>query len=259
MNISKRLVVGVFGSALMLVTSVGATHAAGTSWTYTGPTGPNHWGTLDAAYAKCADGSAQTPIDIVQTKKTPLRNLGFSYGATEAGIFNNGHTVEAEPLAGGSPSVTINGTIYNMLQFHFHAPSEHEINGMHYPVEIHFVNKNSAGELAVVGVFVKSGAHNNAWDPFINKMLQATANAEETKVNEFNWGSLLPKNPITMRYSGSLTTPPCTEGVKWNIFSTPVTMDQGQINTFLEAYSGNNRPIKPRNGRVVLIDSTPRS
>ncbi|MFM6965896.1 MAG: carbonic anhydrase family protein, partial [Rhodoluna sp.] len=140
---------------------------------------------------------------------------------------------------------------------HFHAPSEHEINGMHYPVEVHFVNKTADGKLAVVGVFVKRGAENKAWKPFIDSMLTATASAEDTKI-ELDWSAMLPANKTTLRYSGSLTTPPCTEGVKWNIFTSPIEMSAAQINTFTEAYSGNNRPVQDTKGRVVLVDSTPK-
>ena len=258
MKISRRATLGVVGGILFAVATVGSTYAAGAAWTYSGATGSNHWGKLDPSYTKCADGSAQTPINIVKPKPTALKNLVFSYGPTEAGVFNNGHTVEAEPL-GAEPTVTISGSKFNLLQFHFHAPSEHEINGLHYPVEIHFVNKNEAGELAVVGVFVRAGKHNDAWDPFISNMLKATANAEDKKVMDFDWAKLLPTNKTTIRYSGSLTTPPCSEGVKWNVMSTPITMDQAQINTFLEAYSGNNRPIQALNGRSVQIDSTPKA
>ena len=231
--------------------------AAGTAWTYTGLTGPSHWKTIDPAnYATCADGTAQSPINIVAPTRTDLVNLAFNYKPSEAGIFNNGHTVEAEPLGTSTSAVKIDGVSYNFAQFHFHAPSEHEINGMHYPVEIHFVNKSADGKLAVVGVFVKVGATNADWAPFISKMLSATAVAEDTKV-ELDWAKLLPTNKQTIRYNGSLTTPGCTEGVKWNVFSHPITMSQAQINTFLEAYSGNNRPVQPLNNRVITIDSTP--
>lgn len=248
---------GVLTALALAVAGVGAAYGATAAWTYTGSTGPSHWGSLDAAYVKCADGSAQTPIDIVKPRRTPLKNLKFNYPATEAGVFNNGHTVEAEPLGGTVPFVTIDGTRYKFLQFHFHAPSEHEINGMHYPVEIHFVHKSDNGTLAVVGVFVRSGAYNAAWQPFISNMLQATSDPEATTVTDFEWAKLLPSNPLTIRYAGSLTTPPCSEGVKWNLFAAPITMSQTQINTFLEAYSGNNRPVQPLNGRKVVIDNTP--
>jgi carbonic anhydrase len=259
MNVSKARRYGV-AAVIALSVFAGASAASATaSWTYSGSTGANHWGKIDSAYALCADGSAQTPINIVKTKSKNLTNLAFSYEAGEAGIFNNGHTVEAEPLAApaNTSHVSISGVSYNFLQFHFHAPSEHEINGLHYPVEIHFVNKSADGKLAVVGVFVKRGAANAAWQPFIDKMLKATATAEDTKV-ELDWAAMLPKDKTTLRYSGSLTTPPCTEGVKWNIFTKPITMSTAQINAFLEAYSGNNRPVQPTNGRVVYLDSTPK-
>lgn len=229
---------------------------AGVAWTYTGLTGPSHWKTIDPAnYATCADGTAQSPIDIVNPVRTDLANLKFSYLKSEAGIFNNGHTVEAEPLGTEKSTVTVDGLAYNFAQFHFHAPSEHEMNGLHYPVEIHFVNKSDSGKLAVVGVFVKAGAENAEWKSFTDKLNVATADPEATKV-ELDWSKLLPKKSTTVRYDGSLTTPGCTEGVKWNVFTTPITMSQAQINQFLEAYSGNNRPVQPLNNRVVRIDST---
>ena len=122
--------------------------------------------------------------------------------AGEAEVFNNGHTVEAEPGAEAeASSMTVNGVTYPFAQFHFHAPSEHVVNGKRYPLEVHFVHKTADGKLAVVGVFVRAGKHNDAWDPFISNMLKATANAEDTKVMDFDWAKLLPTNKTTIRYS----------------------------------------------------------
>jgi carbonic anhydrase len=235
----------------------GIAHGAGASWSYTGPTGPSHWATIDPTnYALCADGSAQSPINITKTKSVDLTNLAFKYTAGEAGIFNNGHTVEAEPLGTEASTMSLGGVVYPFVQFHFHAPSEHEINGMHYPVEVHFVHKTADGKIAVVGVFLKAGDKENAkWAPFVNKMTAATADPEATKV-ELDWSTLLPSNKQTVRYDGSLTTPGCSEGVKWNVFTHPVEVSQAQINTFLESYSGNNRPVQPLHSRVVTLDST---
>lgn len=252
----KKFKVAALASASLVLVAAGA-NAAGTAWTYTGATGPSHWKSIDPTnYALCADGTAQSPINIVNPTRKDLTNLVFSYKASEAGIFNNGHTVEAEPLGKSTSAVTIDGVSYSFAQFHFHAPSEHEITGLHYPVEIHFVNKSADGKLAVVGVFVKAGAKNADWQPFISKMLTATADPEATTV-ELEWDKLLPKNSSTIRYNGSLTTPGCSEGVKWNVFTRPIVMSQAQINTFLEAYSGNNRPVQPLNGRVITLDTTP--
>jgi len=250
---------GIAAAAIVALAGGATAATAAASWTYTGATGPSHWGSLDASYATCADGTAQSPINIVKTKNKDLKNLAFSYSAGEAGVFNNGHTVEAEPLTAPATNsaVSIDGVSYTFAQFHFHAPSEHEINGMHYPVEVHFVNKTTDGKIAVVGVFIKRGKENAAWKPFTDAMLSATATAEDTKV-ALDWNRMLPANKTTIRYNGSLTTPGCAEGVKWNVFTTPVEMSDAQINTFLEAYSGNNRPVQPLNSRTVYLDSTPK-
>ena len=247
-------VVAIATSSLLAIASIAS--GAGVSWTYSGATGSSHWKSIDPVnYSTCVDGSAQSPINIVNPIKKNLTNLKFNYIKGEAGIFNNGHTVEAEPLGSEKSTVTINGTPYTFAQFHFHAPSEHEVNGLHYPVEVHFVHKTDAGKLAVVGVFIKSGKESAAWKAFTDKITIASGDPEDTKI-EMDWAKLLPTLTETVRYEGSLTTPGCTEGVKWNVFTSPITMSQAQINQFLEAYSGNNRPVQPLNNRIVTLDST---
>ena len=251
----KKLAAAVVAAAALISVGVSAS-GAGASWSYTGATGPSHWAQIDPTnYATCADGTAQSPINITNTKAKDLKNLVFKYTAGEAGIFNNGHTVEAEPLGTESSTLTIGTTTYGFAQFHFHAPSEHEVNGMHYPVEVHFVHKTADGKIAVVGVFIKAGATNANWQPFVDKLTTATSDPEATKV-ELDWSKLLPANKQTVRYNGSLTTPGCAEGVKWNVFTHPVVLSQAQINLFLEAYSGNNRPVQPLHGRTITLDST---
>ncbi|MFM7014503.1 MAG: carbonic anhydrase [Actinomycetota bacterium] len=257
---NNKIKVALASLAVTALVAIGvAASAAGASWSYSGDTGSNHWATIDPTnYATCADGTMQSPINLKNAVPTPMKNLKFDYTEGEAGIFNNGHTVEAEPLGAEENTMTLGGDVYPFVQFHFHAPSEHQINGMHYPVEIHFVHKTEAGNIAVVGVFLKAGKDaNEGWSAFVDKMNDATADPEETTV-DIDWESLLPKNRQTIRYNGSLTTPGCTEGVKWNVFTNPVIVSQEQINAFLEAYSGNNRPVQPLNGRKVKLDSTPR-
>ncbi len=185
-----------------------------------------------------------------------LTNIVFNYKADEAGIFNNGHTVEAEPLTEGENSIVLDGLTYPFLQLHMHAPSEHEINGQRFPLEIHFVHKTEDGKIAVVGVLVKEGAANAAWAPFVAKIAAADAVPEDTKT-ELDWSTLLPTDQSTIRYDGSLTTPGCSEGVKWNVMATPITMSADQIATFTAAYSNDSRPVQPLNGRTVTLDSTP--
>ena len=256
LQVNRVRIVAAIAGAIGVAAFAATSATAGIAWTYTGSTGPSHWKEIDPVnYAVCADGTAQSPINVKNPAKKAVTNLKFGYTESEAGIFNNGHTVEAEPLGEPVETLTIGKTVYPFLQFHFHAPSEHEVNGLHYPVEIHFVHKTTDNKIAVAGIFVKAGKTNKDWAPFIAKIASATAVAEDTTV-ALDWAKLLPSNPQTIRYNGSLTTPGCSEGVKWNLFTHPITMSQGQINQFLEAYSGNNRPVQKLNGRKVIIDST---
>lgn len=252
--------VGAIGAATALMLGMGsATAATGDPhWSYAGDTGPSQWGSLDTAYALCADGTAQSPINIQGAQPKPLRNIDFRYVAGEAEVFNNGHTVEAEPAPGSEPStMKLGNVVYTFSQFHFHAPSEHTINGKHYPVEIHFVHKTADGRIAVVGVFVRLGAPaNKAWQEFIDVISKANANPEETVIDELNWDKLLPTRQRTVRYDGSLTTPDCSQGVKWSVMTRPITMSAAQLAVFSGAYTGNVRPTQPLNGRPVVLDST---
>jgi carbonic anhydrase len=232
--------------------SVVATPAA---WSYEGANGPENWGTLDPTYVTCVDGTAQSPIDITSATSTDLENITFNYVAGEAGVFNNGHTVEAEPMVEGEDTITLDGTTYPFLQFHFHAPSEHAVNGENYPLEVHFVHKTEDGQIAVVGVFVEEGETNEAWQPFIDLISSATEDPE-ANLTELDWASMLPAEQTTYRYDGSLTTPGCAEGVKWNVMTNPITMSADQIAAFVGAYSNNARPTQPLNGREILEDST---
>jgi carbonic anhydrase len=260
----SRRAMGTMGAiasatALMLGAGVPAAAPADAPWSYAGDTGPSHWGSLSPDYALCADGTAQSPINIQRAKPQPLQNLQFSYVAGEAEVFNNGHTVEAEPAPGSEPStMKLNNVAYTFSQFHFHSPSEHTISGKHYPVEFHFVHKTADGQIAVVGVFVKLGAPaNNDWQEVIDVISRATANPEQTVIDKLDWGKLLPTQQQTFRYAGSLTTPGCSEGVKWSVMMTPITMSAAQLAVFSKAYSGNVRPTQSLNGRSVVFDNTP--
>lgn len=252
---NRRFAVVVASALSVLLAGTAASYAA-TAWSYKGATGPSHWGTLDAAYVTCVDGTAQTPINLTKPTRKGLKNIVFNYIAGEAEVFDNGHTVEAEPAGEAANStITVGGVTYPFAQFHFHAPSEHKINGKRYPLEVHFVHKTEDGKLAVVGVMVKEGKANEAWQEFIDAIPLATADPADTPI-ELNWKKLLPANKQTFRYTGSLTTPPCSENVAWNVFSTPISMSISQIDAFTDAYAGNSRPVQPTNGRKIWLDST---
>jgi len=221
-------------------------------WSYEGADGPANWGSLDPSFTACADGSAQTPIDIVNPIATDLPDPVFTYSPGTGEITNNGHTIQVNAAPGNS--MMVNGKTYQFLQAHFHAPSEHTIAGKSYPAEVHFVHKADDGSLAVVGVMLTvGGADNPAWSSFVKGL---PTQVGETKTATFDWLSMYPADHQTIRYDGSLTTPPCSEGVSWLVMSTPVEISDAQLKDFEAAYNGNNRPIEPLNGRSIQIDST---
>ena len=222
-------------------------------WGYMGSTGPSHWGEL--GYPVCAQGEHQSPIDISAANRRGLRDPQFAYGTIELTLAATGHGVEAAPV-GGSPAQTVihEGRTYTFAQFHHHAPSEHQVDGLHYPAEIHFVHRAKDGSLAVFGVLVKGGgAQNEAWQPVLDVITEATEDPAELSAT-VDLDALLPQDRRSFRYAGSLTTPPCTEGVTWTVFTTPVVVSSQQLNDMLEAYSGNNRPVQPLNDRTVIED-----
>jgi carbonic anhydrase len=220
-------------------------------WGYEGEGAPAHWGSLKPEYATCGSGLYQSPIDINKTITASLDKLVFSYKESPLRIINNGHSIQINYEPGSS--VTIDGQTYELLQFHFHAPSEHTVKGAFYDMEMHLVHKNSKDELAVVGVMLKKGAPNNIiqvlWDN-----IPAEVNQEST-VNgiSVNASGLLPADTRNYHYFGSLTTPPCSEGVNWSVLKTPIEVSEEQIAKFRSVMGvDNNRPVLPVNKRFVL-------
>ncbi len=241
----------VLSAALLLVSfapMAGATHGL---WGYTGENGPEHWGKLSHDFAMCEKGKSQSPVDISKTYKAKLEDIVFSYKATPLKVVNNGHTVQVNYLPGSS--ITVDGEKYELLQFHFHAPSENTVGGKHYSMEMHLVHKNRNNKLAVVGVFMKEGRANEViqkiWDN-----ISPVVNEEKTVDSiSINAADLLPDEKDYYHFYGSLTTPPCSEGVNWSELKTPVEVSEAQIRK-LEAVIGghNNRPTQPVNYRFIL-------
>lgn len=217
-------------------------------WSYSGAEGPENWGSLSPEFATC-DATSQTPINIVDpaSATSPEPTINYAKGAVEQ--FNNGHSVEATAAEGNS--ITVDGTTSALLQMHFHAKSEHTINGKYSPVEVHFVHKSDDGALTVIGVMLEEGSSANAaWGPFV----KAIGTPEGTTANAtFDWPAMLPTSLKSVRYSGSLTTPPCTEGVNWLVMTEPVTLSKAQIAAITAVYSDNYRPVQPLNGREVVV------
>lgn len=220
-------------------------------WGYQGHTSPEHWSEMDSAFETCKLGKHQSPIDIPSKKatKAALAPLGFAYTAGAAEMVNNGHTVQVNLPTGGS--ATIAGSEYKLLQFHFHTPSEEKIDGKAFPLVAHFVHKNADGKLAVVAVLFKLGKENAALK---NVFAQLPAKEGETQALEaLNPADVLPAEQSYYAFMGSLTTPPCSEEVRWQVLKTPVELSKAQLTAFKKLYKMNARPVQPLNDRSVEV------
>ena len=231
-----------------------ADHGAGPPhWTYDGATdGPAAWGQLSAAFATCASGEQQSPINIASTTQIGLTDAALSYGVSDLTVINNGHTVQANVQPGNY--LELDGQRYYLPQFHFHVPSEHEVSSQSFAMEMHFVHANAAGELAVVGVLFTGGAASAALAPIWSHLPAAAG--DEVSVAAFQLPTLLPADHTAYRYSGSLTTPPCSEGVKWSVLRSALQVSAGQAQALTDLVGANNRPVQPVNTRDILEDAT---
>lgn len=225
--------------------------AADARWGYGEDDGPANWGKLSPDFRLCGEGKAQSPIDIRDAVETDLVDIDFHYSETASAIINNGHTIQVD-LAAGS-AISYNGIRYDLLQFHFHAPSEHTISGEAAPMEIHFVHSDpNSGALAVVGVLLTEGeADNDAYAPVLDAM-PAEPGEPQALSSPLALDSLLPEAKGYYAYQGSLTTPPCSEIVRWLLLDTPVALSADQIAAYVKLYDGNARPVQPLGKRDLL-------
>ncbi|WP_338759090.1 carbonic anhydrase family protein [Massilia sp. METH4] len=230
--------------------SVHAADKAPAHWEYKGKAGTSHWGDLEPDFAACKQGKAQSPIDIRGAKTGAPAPIGFEYTATHADIVNNGHTVQVNLPEGGL--VHLASGDYKLVQMHFHTPSEEKINGKRYPLVAHLVHKNADGELAVVAVLFKQGKENTALKSVFAD-LPAHAGDHHPVTGELDLQALIPAEHSYYAYMGSLTTPPCSEGVHWQVMKEPVDISKAQLAAFRKLYHMNARPVQPLNGRVVEV------
>ncbi|MCY0964068.1 carbonic anhydrase [Parathalassolituus penaei] len=240
----------LLAGAVMAFAGVPVVLGAGAHWEYEGAEGPEHWGDLDAAYTACKVGKNQSPVDISGGVDAELPPITFNYVTRGDTVLNNGHTVQVNYLPGSS--IEVNGHKYELKQFHFHAPSENTINGESFPMEGHFVHADADGNLAVVGVMFREGEMNDtlqiAWD-----QLPMEASEPEALTGTLNAARMLPDNRDYYQFSGSLTTPPCSEGVNWMVLKGVVTASPEQLKQFTAAvHHANNRPVQPLNARVLI-------
>ena len=218
-------------------------------WDYDGKAGASKWGKLSSDYATCGLGLRQSPINIHETIGADLPPIRFTYKPVPLSIIDNGHTIQVN--AAGAGSIKVDAEEFELLQFHFHKPSEEKINGKTYEMVVHLVHKSKEGKLAVVAIMLQSGKEQQLirtlWS---NLPLEQNKPIERTDI-KIDPTLLLPTTRNYFTYIGSLTTPPCSEGVLWLVFKTPTQVSKEQIAGFGRIYKNNARPIQPRNARVI--------
>ena len=229
----------------------GTCHAAdGTAWSYLGDEGPENWGSLATEYATCKTGKNQSPVNITNTIEGDLPSLELDYKTGGKNVINNGHTVQVNYVQGST--MQVDDKAFELKQFHVHAPSENAINGKLYPMDAHFVHADKDGNLAVIGVMFEIGETNAELEKAWKQMPSEPSGLIEltTAVNAL---ALMPEDHDYYRFNGSLTTPPCSEGVSWFVMKEPVTASREQIAKFSNAMKHpTNRPVQPLNARVIV-------
>jgi carbonic anhydrase len=226
-------------------------------WSYDGEGAPYNWGKISKKYLACENGKNQSPIAIEREAVIglDLPAIEFDYKDSRFSIVDNGHTVEVKYLGGGG--ITILGQRYDLVQFHFHRPAEEVVNGKRYDMVAHLVHKNRKGQLAVVAVLLTMGEEN----PFIQTLWNHMPIEKKKPIAPpkatVDLAKFLPANKAYFHYMGSLTTPPCTEGVAWYVMQSPVEVSAAQVQVFSKVYANNARPTQPNNGRLVKATRAP--
>lgn len=226
--------------------------AAADEWGYGGTIGPKNWGKLKPDYRLCSTGTMQTPINLTNAMAGAANSVKRDYKTMPLKIENNGHTIQVNATPGST--CTVDGERFELLQFHVHHPSEHLLSGKATRLEIHFVHRNAAGQLAVLGVFYEPGPSALAGlDPIWAAMPRSAGPEREISAISIAPETLFPTNPRHFRYQGSLTTPPCSEGVTWVVYAQPVTVSAAQVRAFAQLFPNNARPVQPLNRRSLLV------
>lgn len=227
-------------------------------WGYEGAGGPSCWGGLSHEFSLCDCGKEQSPIDLVRCEALALDPIEFDYRPVSAGIddvLDTGTTLQLNCASGGG--IRIDGIRYDLVQLHFHHGSEHLIEGRRLAMELHLVHRSKDGDICVVGVLLEEGAHNPAFDPIWCHLPQGERSAIEADESSaiVDPASLLPVPHSTWRYRGSLTTPPCSEGVRWLVMTEPSNLSAAQIAAYGAVYPDSHRPVQPLGERVLVCDA----
>lgn len=239
-------------SPVVLSTATSPQHNAHPSWSYASESGPNHWGDIEGN-EQCKIGKEQSPINITKAVQSSDDAAKPNYLPSNIEIENNGHTIVYTPQNDNNTTI-IDGESYTLKQFHYHIPSEHQISGVNYPGELHFVHTNIAGNLAVIGVMLNPIASDNtALNSLLKGSLAATHDHKPKRVKAVEISQLIPNETQFYNYSGSLTTPPCSEQVNWYIATKPLAVTSEELKIMTSLFSDNNRPINPIGKREVKL------
>jgi carbonic anhydrase len=245
----KEKILSFVGAAVMLCST--AIAGEGGHWSYSGSEGPEHWGDLAPEFVMCKKGMNQSPVDLSGMIKAELSPLQVSYKPTVLDVVNNGHTIKAD--SSSTSTITLNNHTFKLIQVHFHTPSENHIKGQSFPMEAHFVHADEAGNLAVIGLMYTEGEANTSLTPIWDNMPVAVGSVEKPSGVTLDTNTILPVKRDYYRFNGSLTTPPCSEGVLWLVLKESVSASKEQIEKFHATFHHDtNRPVQPLNARIVL-------
>ena len=220
-------------------------------WAYVGEHGPEKWATLNDDYAVCEGGPYQSPVALISERAADHDDeLTLEYGASQLDEINNGHTIQVN-REGSDDHLLLNGHKYELIQGHFHSPSEHTLNGERFPMELHLVHVDAFDHLAVVGIPIRTGRESKLFKDVFEHMPTKAGEHYIPKKGALDLKNILPKDLDFLHYLGSLTTPPCTENVQWLVMETPLEMSKSQIDGFVEVVGENSRPVQSLHHRVV--------
>src|SRR5471030_2116728 len=220
----------------------------GTHWAYEGEDGPANWANVNVDWAKCGNGKRQSPIDIRDGMKVDLEQITFDYHPSSFNVTDNGHTVQVQ--VGGGNFITVQDRMYELTEFHFHRPSEERINGRGYEMVVHLVHRDGEGHIAILALLIERGKPQSAIQTVWNNLpLEKFDTAAPAIVLDPN--DLLPQRREYFTFMGSLTTPPCTEGVLWLVMKEPIQASPAQMALFSRLYPYNARPTQPSSGRII--------
>jgi carbonic anhydrase len=217
-------------------------------WSYEGETGPVHWGELEEQFAACGLGKHQSPIDITAPRRKRLPPVAFDYRPSPVTVIDNGHTVQVKVKPGSS--ITVGGEAFQLVQFHFHRPSEEKVKGRACAMDAHLVHQAADGKLAVVAVLLEAGAANALVDAVWTHAPKGHGESAPDALT-VDPSRLLPASRGYYTFTGSLTTPPCSEGVRWIVLKSPVAISREQVTAFAARYPNNARPVQPLGDRLV--------